>query len=100
MYPRVSSITRTNTPHKSLRVPAEATGDSKYTTAAAASATWIKNLNMANNLVLDSIDGSNCARSPATWMFTYNSGKFIEGLMVLGVVSHDSQWTNLFVPAL
>lgn len=76
---------------------AEATGDSKYTNAAITSANWIKNVNMANGLVLDSVDANTCGRSAASWIFTYNSGKFIEGLMVLGAVSGDSQWTSEYV---
>ncbi|KAF8074664.1 endo-1,6-alpha-mannosidase [Lyophyllum atratum] len=76
---------------------AEITRDSKYTSAAIQSANWIKAHNMQNNLVLDTVNGHDCSRSPASWLFTYNSGKFIEGLSVLADVTGDSQWRTLSV---
>ncbi|KAG6811076.1 hypothetical protein H0H92_009104 [Tricholoma furcatifolium] len=76
---------------------AEITGDSKYTDAAIAAANWIQNLNMNNSIVLDTIDASDCSRSPSTWLFTYNTGKFIEGLSVLSDVTGDSSWNTLMV---
>ncbi|KAG6902493.1 hypothetical protein C0995_016070 [Termitomyces sp. Mi166 len=75
---------------------AEITKDVKYTNAAIASANWIKSLNInANNIVLDTVNGHDCTRSPSNWLFTYNSGKFIEGLSVLADVTGDSQWRTL-----
>lgn len=75
---------------------AEITGDSKYTNAAILSANWIKNVNLnSDDIVLDTVNGHDCTRSSSTWLFTYNSGKFIEGLSVLGAVTGDSQWTSL-----
>ncbi|EIW78460.1 hypothetical protein CONPUDRAFT_145683 [Coniophora puteana RWD-64-598 SS2] len=60
----------------------EATGDSSYTTAAAASANWIKNANTNSaGLPLDTINGNNC--QVTNWVFTYNTGKYIEALAVL-----------------
>ncbi|EDR05181.1 endo-1,6-alpha-mannosidase [Laccaria bicolor S238N-H82] len=77
---------------------AEITGDSKYTKAAVLSAQWIKAHNInANGIILDSVNGHDCTRSPSNWLFTYNSGKFIEGLSVLASVTKDSQWNNLMV---
>lgn len=77
---------------------AEITGDSKYTNAAILSAQWIRNLNInSNNIVLDTVNGHDCSRSPASWLFTYNSGKFLEGLSVLADVTGDSQWRTLMV---
>ncbi|EIW78461.1 endo-1,6-alpha-mannosidase [Coniophora puteana RWD-64-598 SS2] len=62
----------------------DATGDAKYTNAADLSANWIHTVNTnANQLVLDTVDGESCTRSAAGWVFTYNTGKFIEGLSVL-----------------
>ncbi|KIK69955.1 hypothetical protein GYMLUDRAFT_34359 [Collybiopsis luxurians FD-317 M1] len=75
---------------------AETTGDSTYTNAAILSAQWIQNLQInPNNLVLDTVDGASCARSPDTWLFTYNSGKYLEGLSVLKDVTGNSAWTSL-----
>jgi len=77
---------------------AEITGDSKYTNAAIASAQWIQNHNInADHIVLDTVNGHDCSRSPSTWLFTYNSGKFIEGLSVLADVTNNSQWRSLMV---
>ncbi|KAJ3575570.1 hypothetical protein NP233_g1008 [Leucocoprinus birnbaumii] len=77
---------------------AEITGDSKYTNAAILSAQWIRNLNInTGNLVLDTVNGHDCSRSPASWLFTYNSGKYLEGLSVLADVTGDSQWRTLMV---
>ncbi|KAF9564880.1 hypothetical protein CPC08DRAFT_218746 [Agrocybe pediades] len=77
---------------------AEATGDSKYTNAAILSATWMKNHNLNSNFIaLDTESGADCSRSPASWIFTYNSGKFIEGLSVLFDVTKDAQWNQLML---
>ncbi|KAF8160009.1 endo-1,6-alpha-mannosidase [Crassisporium funariophilum] len=75
---------------------AETTGQAKYKDAAILSAKWIRAQNInGGNIVLDSVSGANCARSPATWIFTYNSGKFVEGLAVLFDVTKDNQWNQL-----
>ncbi|KAJ7230371.1 endo-1,6-alpha-mannosidase [Mycena pura] len=77
---------------------AEYTGNATYTNAAVLSANWIKNHNInANNIVLDTVNAADCTTSPASWLFTYNSGKYIEGLNVLAAVSGDSAWTTLMV---
>ncbi|KAK0238387.1 endo-1,6-alpha-mannosidase [Armillaria nabsnona] len=77
---------------------ADITGDSKYTNAAIQSARWMQGLQInSNGILLDSINGHDCSRSPATWLFTYNSGKFIEGLSVLANVTKDDTWSNLLV---
>ena len=74
------------------------TGDSKYTNAAILSANWIKNHNInSGNIVLDSQSGADCSRSSSSWIFTYNSGKFIEGLAILYDVTKDPQWNQLLV---
>lgn len=75
---------------------AEITGNSTYTNAAIASANWIKNLNLGtNNIVLDTVNANTCARSPSNWLFTYNSGKYVEGLSILAAVTGDNQWRTL-----
>ncbi|KAJ6485521.1 endo-1,6-alpha-mannosidase [Mycena sanguinolenta] len=77
---------------------AEYTGNATYTQAAILSANWIKNHNInANDLVLDTVDAQDCSTSPASWLFTYNSGKYIEGLSVLAVVAGDTQWSTLMI---
>ncbi|KAF7771085.1 CAZyme family GH76 [Agaricus bisporus var. burnettii] len=77
---------------------AEITGDRKYTDAAILSAQWIRNHNInSNRIVLDTVDARDCSRSPASWLFTYNSGKYIEGLSVLADVTGDSQWRSLMI---
>ncbi|KAF9063310.1 endo-1,6-alpha-mannosidase [Rhodocollybia butyracea] len=75
---------------------AETTKDAKYTNAAILSAQWIQKLQInAKGIVLDGVDGSKCTRSPASWLFTYNSGKYIEGLSVLKDVTGDIIWKAL-----
>ncbi|KAJ4482521.1 endo-1,6-alpha-mannosidase [Lentinula aciculospora] len=75
---------------------AETTGDATYTNAAILSAQWSQNLQInADGIVLDTVDGADCTRSPATWLFTYNSGKYLEGLSILKDVTADSAWTSL-----
>ncbi|KAL1702215.1 glycoside hydrolase family 76 protein [Schizophyllum commune] len=75
---------------------AEATGDSKYTNAAILSANWIKTLNMRDDYIaLDGIGAGDCGRSSKDWLFTYNTGKFLEGLNVLADVTGDGQWKSL-----
>ncbi|KAJ7604393.1 endo-1,6-alpha-mannosidase [Roridomyces roridus] len=76
----------------------EYTGNATYTNAAILSANWIKNHNInANDLVLDTVNANDCSTSPASWIFTYNTGKYIEGLSVLGVTSGDSSWTSMMI---
>uniref|UniRef100_A0A0W0G1L0 Glycoside hydrolase family 76 protein n=1 Tax=Moniliophthora roreri TaxID=221103 RepID=A0A0W0G1L0_MONRR len=76
---------------------AEITGDKKYQDAAILSANWIKNHNInSDNIVLDTVNGHDCSRSPADWLFTYNSGKYVEGLSVLASITGDAQWTSLY----
>ncbi|KAJ6465208.1 endo-1,6-alpha-mannosidase [Mycena vitilis] len=80
---------------------AEYTKDAKYTNAAILSANWIKAHNInANHLVLDTVNAFDCSTSPATWLFTYNSGKYIEGLSVLAAVTGDAQWSTLMINTL
>jgi len=76
---------------------AEATGNSMYTNAAIQSAQWITNQDFDpnQNLVLDTVDGSSCATSPSSWLFTYNTGKYIEGLSILATLTGDSQYTTM-----
>lgn len=78
---------------------AEASGGSKtYLDPAIAAAKWIKTHNInSNNIILDSVNAHDCGRSPADWRFTYNSGKFIEGLSVLVSITRDSAWKDLMV---
>ncbi|OAX42321.1 endo-1,6-alpha-mannosidase [Rhizopogon vinicolor AM-OR11-026] len=77
---------------------ASATGNITYNNAAILSANFIKTTNMnSGGLVLDSIDAQDCTRSPSDWLFTYNSGKYIEGLSVLASVTGNSSWTSLLV---
>ncbi|KZP18307.1 glycoside hydrolase family 76 protein [Athelia psychrophila] len=76
---------------------ADATGDSTYTNAAILSANWIKGQVLNSNyLVLDTVQANDCTTSPATELFTYNSGKAVEGLAVLAKVTGDSQWSDLY----
>ncbi|KAL1727458.1 glycoside hydrolase family 76 protein [Schizophyllum commune] len=73
----------------------EATGDSKYISAAMLSANWVRDLNMKDNLVLDTIHANDCSRSPDNWLFTYNSGKFLEGLEILVDLTDDEGYRSL-----
>jgi predicted alpha-1,6-mannanase (GH76 family) len=74
---------------------AEITKDNKYTNAAILSANWIKAHTVNNGIVLDTVYAHDCSRSPSSWIFTYNSGKFVEGLSVLADVTGDAQWRNV-----
>ncbi|KAH7928605.1 Six-hairpin glycosidase, partial [Leucogyrophana mollusca] len=77
---------------------ASATGNSTYTNAAIASSNWIKTTNMNSDyLALDTVDAQDCTRSPSTELFTYNSGKYLEGLSVLADVTGDSSWSSLML---
>ncbi|KAJ7065457.1 endo-1,6-alpha-mannosidase [Mycena amicta] len=76
---------------------AEYTGNATYTNAAILSANWIKNHQInSGNLILDTTS-ADCSTTPASWLFTYNSGKYIEGLSVLAAVSKDTSWTTLMI---
>ncbi|TRM68594.1 glycoside hydrolase family 76 protein [Schizophyllum amplum] len=76
----------------------EATGESRFIDAAIRSANWIKNVNMNSDyLVLDTVHATDCTRSPDNWLFTYNSGKYLEGLNVLADVTGDDAWKSLAV---
>ncbi|KAG9223675.1 hypothetical protein CCMSSC00406_0004984 [Pleurotus cornucopiae] len=80
---------------------AEITGDQKYTNAAIQSANWMRSLNInSKNLALDTVNAHDCSRSPDSWIFTYNSGKLIEGLGVLSHVTGDNQWDTLMANVL
>ncbi|KAJ4494576.1 endo-1,6-alpha-mannosidase [Lentinula edodes] len=75
---------------------AETTGDSTYTAAATLSAEWIQNLQISSSgIVLDGVSGADCTRTAASWLFTYNSGKYIEGLSVLKDVTGAAIWKSL-----
>lgn len=79
---------------------AEATGDSKYLNAAKLSQQFIVNhlYNSSLHLALDTISGrasDNCSLSAP--LFTYNSGKFVEGLSVLSTLTGNSTIQNLMV---
>ncbi|KAI0727610.1 endo-1,6-alpha-mannosidase [Fomitopsis betulina] len=76
---------------------AEVTGDlPTYQTPAINAATWIQTVNLnSDDIVLDGISAHDCTRSSASWLFTYNTGKFVEGLSVLADVSGDAQWKSL-----
>ncbi|KIY44059.1 endo-1,6-alpha-mannosidase [Fistulina hepatica ATCC 64428] len=77
---------------------AEATGNDTYIAAAVQSATWIRDCNMNEDyIVLDTVDGETCIRSSATELFTYNSGKYIEGLSYLKDMTEDDTWEWLMV---
>ncbi|KZP29485.1 hypothetical protein FIBSPDRAFT_988790 [Athelia psychrophila] len=57
---------------------------------------WIKGQVLNSDyLVLDTVQANNCTTSPATELFTYNSGKAVEGLAVLAAVTGDAQWSDL-----
>ncbi|KDR70931.1 hypothetical protein GALMADRAFT_1346548 [Galerina marginata CBS 339.88] len=77
---------------------AELTGDLKYKDAAIIGAAWIKNHNIdSENIVLNSESAADCTRSPASWIYSYNAGKFIEGLSVLTDVTKDDAWYQLML---
>ncbi|KAH8831985.1 glycoside hydrolase family 76 protein [Flagelloscypha sp. PMI_526] len=65
---------------------ATSSSDTKYRDAAVKSFT-------CNNLLRDTIQGNDCTRSPDSWVFTYNSGKTVEGLTMMQGLTGDSSWT-------
>jgi hypothetical protein len=79
---------------------AQATKNPKYATAAYAAGNWIKHANTnAAGLPLDTIAGDSCTRSPANWVFTYNAGKYVEGLTALyGATKNSSLLTEWVSP--
>jgi len=77
---------------------AEITGNSKYLDAARLAQQFIVNHLYANSLALDTISGrlsDNCALSAP--LFTYNSGKFIEGLSILSSITSDPTFSGLMI---
>ncbi|KAJ7803171.1 endo-1,6-alpha-mannosidase [Mycena olivaceomarginata] len=80
---------------------AEYTKNATYTAAAIQSANWIKAHNInANDLVLDTVNAFDCSTSPASWLFTYNSGKYIEGLSVLQLLQAILNGARCKLPAI
>ncbi|KAH7877292.1 endo-1,6-alpha-mannosidase [Lentinula edodes] len=74
----------------------ETTGDSTYTAAATLSAQWIQNLQISSSgIVLDSVSSADCTLTATSWLFTYNSGKYIEGSSVLKDVTGAAIWKSL-----
>ncbi|KAG1800221.1 uncharacterized protein HD556DRAFT_1218149, partial [Suillus plorans] len=73
--------------------------NSTYTDASILSADFIKATNVINSgdLVLDTINTQDCTRFPSSWLFTYSTGKYIEGLSVLGFVTGDTSWTSFML---
>ncbi|KAJ4482568.1 endo-1,6-alpha-mannosidase [Lentinula aciculospora] len=75
---------------------AETTGNATYTNAAILSAKWIQNLQISDSgIILDGVSSEDCTRTAASWLFTYNSGKYLEGLSVLKDVTGAAIWKTL-----
>ncbi|KAF7309385.1 hypothetical protein MIND_00309300 [Mycena indigotica] len=72
---------------------AEAFGTEEYSKAAILSATWMKNHQINANNIISDTTSADCSTGHGT--YTYNSGKYIEGLSVLAAVTKDSSWTTL-----
>ncbi|CAE6461717.1 unnamed protein product [Rhizoctonia solani] len=66
----------------------------KYSNPAILAAEWITNnrYDWTKRLALDSLSPMDCTTSPDSWMFTYNSGKYLEGLSTLARLTDDSKW--------
>ncbi|KAH7341598.1 glycosyl hydrolase family 76-domain-containing protein [Rhizoctonia solani] len=66
----------------------------KYSTPAILAAEWITNnrYDWTKRLALDSLSPMDCSTSPDSWMFTYNSGKYLEGLSTLARLTNSSKW--------
>jgi len=73
---------------------ASATGNSKYTTASEAAAKFIFNhvYDQTRMIALDTVEANDCSKK--AYVFTYNSGKFIEGLSVLAQVTGNTQYST------
>ncbi|KAJ3823561.1 endo-1,6-alpha-mannosidase [Lentinula raphanica] len=75
---------------------AETTSNATYKNAAILSAQWIQNLQISDSgIVLDGVNAVDCTRTPASWLFTYNSGKYLEGLSVLKDITGAANWKSL-----
>ncbi|KAJ3760171.1 endo-1,6-alpha-mannosidase [Lentinula raphanica] len=75
---------------------AETTSNATYKNAAILSAQWIENLQISDSgIVLDGVNAVDCTRTPASWLFTYNSGKYLEGLSVLKDITGATNWKSL-----
>ncbi|KZV98352.1 Six-hairpin glycosidase [Exidia glandulosa HHB12029] len=79
---------------------AEATGEQKYTDAAVSAYTYI-----TDHLILDgrdipgdSIGLEECKKN--NWIFTYNTGKFVEGAVVLSHVTKDDKYKETALKAI
>jgi predicted alpha-1,6-mannanase (GH76 family) len=100
--PNVSMTSKKRLPHVDLSLSLSAYlasasgGSATYKNAAIAAAKWIQTHNLnSNKIVLDTVNGHDCSRSAASWTFTYNTGKFVEGLAVLSDVTGDATWRTL-----
>ncbi|EJD46826.1 Six-hairpin glycosidase [Auricularia subglabra TFB-10046 SS5] len=73
---------------------AEATGEQKYKTAAINAYSFITtHLFKADpNIPTDSMNINTCV--PNNWIFTYNTGKFVEGAVVLSKVTGDNKYRD------
>ncbi|KAI0309935.1 hypothetical protein OF83DRAFT_1088716 [Amylostereum chailletii] len=70
----------------------EATNDSQYAVAAELSAGFVYNHMYNRTIVLDTFDLVECAITPGTGAFTYNSAFWLEGLAVWAAVGNASWW--------
>lgn len=71
------------------------TGNQTYKDAAITSANWIAKHDVRDYVVLDTVSAQDCSNN--NWIFTYNSGKFIEGISILANITGDTQWNDLYV---
>ncbi|KAF8733976.1 Glycosyl hydrolase family 76, partial [Rhizoctonia solani] len=71
----------------------------KYSTPAILAAEWITNnrYDWKKRLALDSLSPMDCTTSPDSWMFTYNSGKYLEGLSTLARLTNASKWHDQLI---
>ncbi|KAJ1307720.1 hypothetical protein OPQ81_001809 [Rhizoctonia solani] len=65
-----------------------------YSSPAILAAEWITNnrYDWTKRLALDGLSPVDCSTSPDSWMFTYNSGKYLEGLSTLARLTNSSKW--------
>lgn len=73
---------------------AEATGDAKYTAAAQAAYGFVTThlMQAEPNIPIDTLKMADCGTND--WIFTYNTGKFVEGAVVLSHVTGDDAYKN------
>ncbi|KZV98357.1 Six-hairpin glycosidase [Exidia glandulosa HHB12029] len=79
---------------------AEATGEKKYTTAAQRAFTYITDHLILKDKAIpgDGLGLGSCKKN--NWVFTYNTGKFVEGAIILSHITKDAKYKSAALAAI